>query len=227
MTATRRDFFISFNKADRDWAAWIAWTLEQYGYSVFFQDWDFGTGMNFVLQMHQATLLSDRLILVLSDSYLKSGFTAAEWAASFTEDPTGVQQKLLPFRVGNCTPQGLLGSIVYTDLVGLLEKNARDALLKAVATGRQKPVAPVAFPGGAASIYPGPVRTSSAEPLFWIYVRAALDPASPLYFELASQIRATPNTRLLEAYPVGALERADSRSSFLWMHRRLRHGWRV
>src|SRR4051794_13951459 len=23
-----RDFFVSFNKADRDWATWIAWTLE-------------------------------------------------------------------------------------------------------------------------------------------------------------------------------------------------------
>ena len=23
-----RDFFVSFNQADRAWAAWIAWTLE-------------------------------------------------------------------------------------------------------------------------------------------------------------------------------------------------------
>src|SRR3954447_13247235 len=33
----RRDFFVSFNQADREWATWIAWVLEN-GYSVFFQD---------------------------------------------------------------------------------------------------------------------------------------------------------------------------------------------
>jgi hypothetical protein len=38
---SKRDFFISFNKADRAWATWIAWVLEEAGYSVFFQDWDF------------------------------------------------------------------------------------------------------------------------------------------------------------------------------------------
>ena len=37
----KRDFFVSFNQADRAWATWIAWTLEGAGYSVFFQDWDF------------------------------------------------------------------------------------------------------------------------------------------------------------------------------------------
>ena len=35
----QRDFFVSFNQADRAWAAWISWVLEEKGYSVFFQDW--------------------------------------------------------------------------------------------------------------------------------------------------------------------------------------------
>jgi hypothetical protein len=37
----KRDFFVSFNQADRAWATWIGWVLEEAGYSVFFQDWDF------------------------------------------------------------------------------------------------------------------------------------------------------------------------------------------
>ena len=37
----KREFFVSFNKADRDWAEWTAWVLEDAGYSVWFQDWDF------------------------------------------------------------------------------------------------------------------------------------------------------------------------------------------
>ena len=38
---SKRDFFVSFNQADRAWATWIAWALEEAGYSVWFQDWDF------------------------------------------------------------------------------------------------------------------------------------------------------------------------------------------
>jgi hypothetical protein len=49
---SKRDFFVSFNQADRAWAAWIAWVLEEAGYSVWFQDWDFKG--NFVLEMDRA-----------------------------------------------------------------------------------------------------------------------------------------------------------------------------
>jgi TIR domain len=43
------DFFISYNKADRAWAEWIAWQLEQAGYQTTNQAWDFRPGSNFVL----------------------------------------------------------------------------------------------------------------------------------------------------------------------------------
>ena len=78
------DFFVSFNKADRAFATWIAWTLDAAGYSVLFQDWDF-TG-NFVLKMHDAIKRSRRMIAVLSPDYLTSLFTAPEWAAVFAQD---------------------------------------------------------------------------------------------------------------------------------------------
>jgi hypothetical protein len=29
-----KDFFISYNKADRRWAEWIAWQLEETGYTT-------------------------------------------------------------------------------------------------------------------------------------------------------------------------------------------------
>lgn len=43
-----RDFFVSFNKNEREWAAWIAWHLEAAGYTVFPRDWDFRPGENFM-----------------------------------------------------------------------------------------------------------------------------------------------------------------------------------
>jgi TIR domain len=33
----QKDFFISYNKADLQWAEWIAWTLEESGYIVVIQ----------------------------------------------------------------------------------------------------------------------------------------------------------------------------------------------
>jgi hypothetical protein len=32
-----KDFFVSFNSADRAWADWIAWTLEEAGYQAAYQ----------------------------------------------------------------------------------------------------------------------------------------------------------------------------------------------
>jgi len=66
-----KDFFVSFNKADRRWAKWIAWQLEAAGYTVIFQSWDFAPGDNFVLKMHEAVENSERTIAVLSTDFLQ------------------------------------------------------------------------------------------------------------------------------------------------------------
>src|SRR5918994_2487457 len=114
-SGSKRDFFVSFNKADRAWATWIAWTLEAAGYSVYFQDWDFKG--NFVLEMDKAHKLSRRTIAVLSPDYLASRFAAPEWAARFAQDATSERDRLIPVRVRPCELEGLLAQIIYVDLV--------------------------------------------------------------------------------------------------------------
>jgi hypothetical protein len=111
------DFFISYTGVDRSWAEWIAWQLEAAGYTTVLQAWDFRPGDNFALAMQRAAAASVRTIAVLSPAYLQSGFTAAEWAAAFARDPTGTQGLLLPVRIHDCAPEGLLPQIVYIDLV--------------------------------------------------------------------------------------------------------------
>ena len=37
----KKDFFISYNKADKEWAKWIAGTLEENVYTTIIQAWDF------------------------------------------------------------------------------------------------------------------------------------------------------------------------------------------
>jgi len=141
----KRDFFVSFNQADRAWATWTAWALEGAGYSVFFQDWDFKG--NFVLEMDKAHRQSRRSIAVLSPDYLTSRFAAPEWAARFAEDATSGHDLLLPVRVRPCQLEGLLAQIVYVDLVGCGEEAARDKLLRRVEGIRLKPDEPPLFPG--------------------------------------------------------------------------------
>ena len=71
------DFFVSYTQADRRWAEWIAWVLEEHGhYHVLVQAWDFGPGSNWIQEMQTGTRDATRTIAVLSDNYLASNTAA-------------------------------------------------------------------------------------------------------------------------------------------------------
>jgi len=125
-----KDFFISYNRADRSWAEWIAWQLETHGYRTIVQAWDFRPGSNFALQMQHAASAATHTLAVLSSDYLTSLYTQPEWAAAFVQDPTG-----------------LLAAIVHIDLVGLNESEATATLLAGVQSTRAKPATAPTFPG--------------------------------------------------------------------------------
>ena len=146
MSSEPRDVFVSYNRADLPWAEWIAWALEEAGYSVAVQAWDSRPGQNFVLFMQEATR-ARQTVAVLSPSFLAAEYTQPEWAAAFVRDPGGAERTLIPVRVAECKPDGLLRAIVYADLVGLDEEAARQELLGAFEERGKPPVAP-AFPGG-------------------------------------------------------------------------------
>jgi len=141
-----KDFFISYTSADQHWAEWIGWQLEEAGYTTILQAWDFHAGGNFVLDMDTATKQAKRTIAVLSPDYLDSRFTPSEWATTFRRDPKGELGLLVPVRVRPCTVEGLLGPIVYIDLVGQKEQVAQATLLAAVKRQRHKPSKAPAFP---------------------------------------------------------------------------------
>lgn len=141
-----KDFFISYNSADEAWAEWISWVLEDAGYSVTVQVWDFLPGKNFILEMQNAIRTTNKTIIVLSKNYLNSCYTQPEWAAAFSADPTSQHRKLIPIRVAPCEPTGLLSSIIYADIVSLSEEDARSVILGAFSV-RAKPSRPPNFPG--------------------------------------------------------------------------------
>jgi hypothetical protein len=155
------DFFISYTQADRAWAEWIAWLLEEDHHRVLIQAWDFVGGSNWVQRMRDGVSGADRTLAVLSPDYLESEFGTAEWAAAWSTDPLSARRKLLTVRVKECERPDFLGQIVSIDLFGITESEARTRMRRLVAgamTGRVKPEQPPPFPGGG--------RVMARKPLF-------------------------------------------------------------
>lgn len=142
-----KDFFVSYNAKDRAWAEWIAWQLEEAGFSVVIQAWDF-VG-NWVVRMDAAMRDTTRTIAVLSQDYLAALYTQTEWANAFLLDPTGTKDLLIPVRVRPAQLAGVFAQIVYVDFVDVPETTAIESLLKRVRGERGKPARPPNFPGAA------------------------------------------------------------------------------
>lgn len=125
--------------------------------------------------MHTALIGSDHVLAVLSQTYLESGFATSEWAAAMGDDPIGMKRRLIPVRVQNVRPSGLLHNRVYIDLVGLSEDEATEKLLTGVGEQRAKPQgvpfpgrvspfqSPPPFPGAAVSTVAGSSRNVLTE----------------------------------------------------------------
>ncbi|MEM7352317.1 MAG: tetratricopeptide repeat protein [Acidobacteriota bacterium] len=154
--------FISYTQADRQWAEWIAWQVEAAGHEARIQVWDFDLGGNFVIDMDEAAQWADVTMPVLSPDYLRSKYCKVEWAEAFAKDPVGEEGRLIPVRVQDFNVAGLLGQVVYIDLVGLAIDEARARLVTGLQRGRRKPKTEPPFPGGLVDSEPAP----RAEPAF-------------------------------------------------------------
>ncbi|MGA7872071.1 MAG: toll/interleukin-1 receptor domain-containing protein [Candidatus Binatus sp.] len=94
MAENKVNFFISYTAVDERWAEWVAFVLEEDGYSTRLQKWDFAARGNFVLEMQRAASESTHTIGILSPDYLNSRFVKPEWAAALAADPEGAKRSL-------------------------------------------------------------------------------------------------------------------------------------
>jgi hypothetical protein len=163
------DFFVSYTQADRAWAEWIAWELEQDGHQVLVQAWDFIPGSNWMQGMQNGLIRAERTVAVLSDAYLSSVFGGLEWQAAVAADPSGAERKLLTVRVQDCARPGMLGQIVGIDLFDVSEAKAKARLRQMVAraaAGRAKPDQAPPFPPAGRAM-PQQARFPGALPEGW------------------------------------------------------------
>ena len=126
------DFFISYTKKDKEWAQWIAWELEKERFFCVLQARDFVPGGDFIQQMNEAIKRSKQVIAVFSPDYFKSRYASAEMNAALALDPVGNKGRLVPVRVRECQPSGLLRGRVYIDLVDKSAEVARQELLEGI-----------------------------------------------------------------------------------------------
>lgn len=142
-----RVWFISYARPDRAWAKWIAWQLLDAGHEIELDCWDWGTGDNFVVKMN-AVLERGRLLALFSPAYFEPGrFATPEWTAMMAR-----QEKITPVRIAQTATPAILGPLIVTDLFGLDDHAAREALLRAVNGPARPDRAPARPPGMLARI---------------------------------------------------------------------------
>src|SRR5919107_3244706 len=135
------NFFISHAGRDTGWAEWLAWQLQQAGYTVELDVWDWAPGEDFVVRMQQALERADRLLAVCTEAYFSSVFGGAELRAVFAQQAAG---RIVPVLVEPVTLPSLCASLIHVDLTGLDEAAAAARLRTRLAGGR--PTGPPPFP---------------------------------------------------------------------------------
>src|SRR3954454_12654517 len=105
------------------WAEWLAWQLQQAGYTVELDVWDWAPGEDFVARMSAALQSADRLLAVCTEAYFSSAFGGAELRAACAGEAP-VAERIVPLLIEPVTLPPLYASLIHLDLTGLDEAAA-------------------------------------------------------------------------------------------------------
>ncbi len=154
MSSRGVDFFVSHTGRDTGWAEWLAWQLEQAGYHVELDAWDWTPGEDFVARMQQALERADRLLAVCTEAYFASTFGGAELRAAFAGS-AAVEGRIVPVLVEPVCVPALYASLIPVDLTGLDEAAAVARLRGRLAGSRPTSAPPFPRAGPAPTDKPG------------------------------------------------------------------------
>jgi hypothetical protein len=137
------DFFISHTGRDTGWAEWLGWQLQEAGWTVELDVWDWTPGEDFVARMQMALEQADRLLAVCSEAYFASTFGGAELRAAFARHAVA-EGRIVPVLIEPVTLPALYATLIHLDLTGLDEGTAAARLRERLAGIR--PTGPPPFP---------------------------------------------------------------------------------
>ncbi|MGY1703718.1 FxSxx-COOH system tetratricopeptide repeat protein [Geodermatophilus sp. SYSU D00697] len=204
MSGRRTDFFVSHAGRDTAWAEWLAWQLQQAGYTVELDVWDWAPGEDFVARMEAALERADRLLAVCTDAYFASAFGGAELRAAFAGSAVA-EGRIVPVLIEPVRLPALYASLVHLDLVGLDEAAAAARLRARLTGGRPTDAPPFPRAGPAPAGRPG---FAGRLPAVW-----KVPPRNPrfsgrdgLLAEVRRRLRAGEGTLVVEAlYGLGGV----------------------
>ncbi|MGH2493486.1 MAG: protein kinase domain-containing protein [Ktedonobacteraceae bacterium] len=139
-----KNFCIMYHHEDYQWAEWIAWHLEADGYTTILPDWDFEAGRRFDLEMTRARASAERVIVVLSPTYLGT----SDNLRTLRQVVSSKRDTVLPIVVHEYDKafKHPLRDLVALSLVNLSKETAQTRLLSVVHHERQKPRVQPGFP---------------------------------------------------------------------------------
>jgi hypothetical protein len=198
------DFFISHAGRDTAWAEWLAWQLQQAGYGVELDVWDWAPGEDFVARMAAALERADRLLAVCTEAYFASAFGGAELRAAFAASPAA-EGRIVPVLIEPVRLPPLYASLIHLDLTGLDEAAAAARLRARLTGGRPTGAPPFPSAGPAPAGRPG---FAGHLPAVW-----KVPPRNPrfsgrdgLLAELRRRLRAGEGTQVVQAlYGLGGV----------------------
>lgn len=137
-----QSFFISYASADRIWAEWIGWQLEENGFTAILPESGLRSDMNFAIEIDGIFKKAQRIIVILSPDYLRALYGQLDWAIMLKQEAAREQRLIVPVVVRECR-QGLkslgLASINMPDLVGKHETAAQNILLNDIRLESKQP----------------------------------------------------------------------------------------
>lgn len=134
--------FISHASRDTAWAEWLAWQLQQAGYSVELDVWDWAPGEDFVARMSTALERANWLLAVCTEAYFTSAFGGAELRGAFAA--SAAERRIVPVLVETVTLPALYRALISVDPTGLDETTAAARLLDRLSGGRPTALPPAA-----------------------------------------------------------------------------------
>jgi hypothetical protein len=120
------DFFVSRRGSVTGIAQEVADVVQEKGYSVIVQDYDFRSSDSVTERMHDGLKNARDLIILLSDDYDQSAYTRKEFTSFEAQRLRSPEERhTIILRCEDVSPEGLLADVIYQDLVGVTDPAER------------------------------------------------------------------------------------------------------
>lgn len=161
-------YFISYVEEDAPWAKWVAWRLEESGSAANVGAWDSITGSSWVHNINAGISSAERIVCILSPSYLNDAVSTALWESVWAYDPLGSTRQIVTVRVRPCDRPGLLAGLNGTDIFDDDEQEAWSKLTRLL----QLPSTTVVDRGISSQPYPREIERRSNQKHVSVYLPA-------------------------------------------------------